>query len=280
MTSIAVSGASGKLGQNVVQSIRRITGQPLVALTRTPESYSAKLPGLSARHADFDQPAGLVDAMSGIDRLLIISTGYTGADDRRVRQHKAAIDAAIAAGVRHIVYTSMFKADSSPLTGMVADHAATEAFLRATGIGYTILRNAFYDDLAHQLLARADAQGRFVHAAGAAGVAYATRTQCADAAAYALTDGFEGRRTLDITGSRAITMPELAALASAQRGRSYTAVPLTPEALSDRLVSASVPKEHAALLAWIDRGLAEGAMAPASDDFERLTGRKAPPLVL
>ncbi|WP_127145408.1 NAD(P)H-binding protein [Pelagibacterium montanilacus] len=280
MTSIAISGASGKLGRMIVQSLRTITKQPLVLLSRTPDALIGVSSDVEPRFADFDEAACLVDALAGVDRLILISSNVLSPDGRRERQHRAAIDAALAAGVSHIVYTSFLKADSSPLSALTADHVATEAMLQESGIGYSILRNAFYDDLALQFLERADADGRFVHAAGAGGVAYVTRQQCADAAAVAVSDDFLGRRTLDITGPKAISMPELAALASACRGRPYTAVQVSTEELVEHMMAASVPAESAALLAWIDDGLANGASEPASLDFEMLTGRNAPALVL
>lgn len=280
MTSIAISGASGKLGRMVLQSLRSITKQPLVLLSRTPNALAGISSDLEPRFADFDEVASLENAMAGVDRLILISTNALSPNGRRVRQHRAAIDAAIGAGVSHIVYTSFLKADCSPLSMMTADHAATEAILKESGIGYSVLRNAFYDDLALQFLERADDDGRFIHAAGAGGVAYVTRQQCADAAAFAISDGFSGRRTLDITGPKAITMPELADLARSRRGRPYSAVAVSKEALVERMVASSVPPESAAMLAWIDDGLARGAGGPASQDFEALTGCKSPDLAL
>lgn len=263
-----------------VQSLDSIAKRPFVLLSRTPEALAGIPSDLEPRFADFDQVESLQQAMAGVDRLILISTNALSPDGRRVRQHRAAIDAAISAGVSHIVYTSFLKADSSPLSLMTADHATTEAILNESSVGYSILRNAFYDDLARQFIERADHDGRFVHAAGAGGIAYVSRQQCADAAAFAVSDGFLGRRTLDITGPKAITMPELAELASKSRGRSYSAVEVSREALVERMVAASVAPESAAMLAWIDDGLAKGAGGPASQDFERLTGREPPVLAL
>ncbi|WIJ25346.1 NAD(P)H-binding protein [Devosia sp. RR2S18] len=280
MTSIAISGASGKLARMIVKSLRAITQQPLVLLSRTPSALIGVSPNVEPRFADFGNVDTLGHAMAKVDRLILISTNVLSADGRRQRQHRAAIDAALAAGVRHIVYTSFLKADSSPLSAMTADHAATEAMLQESGISYSILRNAFYDDLALQFLERADADGRIIHATGSGGVAYVTRQQCADAAAVAVSGEFSGRRILDITGPKAITMSGLATLASARLGRPFTAVQVSKQGLVEHMVAATVPPESAATLAWIDDGIAKGAGEPASADYERLTGRKAPALAL
>lgn len=271
MTLIALSGASGTLGRLVTSQIHTLSSQAPVLLSRTPEALDPDA-GLR-RYADFDRPESLVLALKGVDRLILISTDAL--DGRRQGQHRAAIAAALDAGVRHIVYTSMYRADCSPLAAMTADHAATEAMLAQSGVSHTVLRNAFYDDLALAMLDRADADGRFAHAVGDAGVAYVSRAQCAEAAALAGCDGFVGRRVLDITGSEALTMAQLAALASAQRGRRYEAVAVSPEALVARLMASGMDAAQAGLMAWIDAGLAQGAMAPASRDGERFLGRAA-----
>ena len=164
--TIAVSGASGKLGRMVLRELARLTDRPVLALSRTPEPF-----GTTGRYADFDRPESLAGAFAGVTRLVLISTDALGGDGRRVRQHRDAIDAARAAGVRHIVYTSILHATTSPLSSMVADHAETERALTASGLGHTVLRNAFYDDLASGIIGRAvegdGRRGRLRRAAGA-----------------------------------------------------------------------------------------------------------------
>lgn len=174
----------------------------------------------------------------------------------------------------------MLHADGSPLAMMVADHAATEMALVESGLGHTVLRHAFYDDLARGVLARADASGVFAHAAGGGRVAYVSRRQCAEAASAAVADGFAGRRQFDITGPVALSMDELAELASRQRGKRYRAVAVSPENLVAQLVSSGMPEMEAQVMAMIDAGIAAGAMEPASGDFAALTGRQAPPLAI
>lgn len=272
MTLMAVTGASGKLGRLVVERLLALAAGPVVALSRTPERVGISHPLLQVRRADFEETASLAAALEGVGRVLLISTDALGADGRRVRQHRAAVEAASAAGVEHVVYTSIYKAGDTPLSLMAADHKATEAMLE--GRSHTVLRNAFYDDLAHQVVARARADGVLFHAAGAGGVAYVSRADCAEAAAAALSDGFGGRRVLDVTGPAVVGMAELAAMAGVQ------AVAVTPAELVERLTAAGMPEMMARVLAMIDGGIAAGAMAPASGDFERFVGRPARRLAL
>jgi len=271
MTLTAVTGASGKLGRLVVERLLARGAGPVLALSRTPERIGISHPLLQVRQADFDDGAALAEALRGVGRMLIISTDALGGDGRRVRQHRAAIDAGAAAGVEHIVYTSVYKAGETPLRAMAADHVATEAMLARRS--HTVLRNAFYDDLAHAVLARA-VDGVFVHAAGEGGVAYVSREDCAEAAAVALTDGFDGGRVFEITGPEALSMDDLAA------ARGYRAVAVAVDELVERLKAGGMPEMMARVMAMIDAGIAAGAMAPASVDFDRLVGRRARRLVV
>lgn len=264
---IAVSGASGKLGRMVLHDLAGLTDGPVLALSRTPEPF-----GASGRYADFDKPESLAAAFGGVTRLVLISTDALGGD-RRARQHRNAIEAARTAGVGHIVYTSILHATTSPLTSVVADHAETERLLAASGLGFSVLRNAFYDDLARQIVGRA-VDGAFAHAAGEGGVAYVTRQDCALAAAVAVASDFDGRRMLDITGPEVVDMAELGAVAGLR------AVAVGAAQLVEQLVAGGMPDSMARVLAMIDTGIGKGAMAPASDDFERLVGRKATALRL
>lgn len=265
--TIAVSGASGKLGRMVLHHLAGLTDAPVVALSRTPEPFGGR-----GRYADFDRPESLVTAFEGVTRLVLISTDALGGD-RRGHQHRNAIEAARAAGVRHVVYTSILNATTSPLTSVVADHAETERLLAASGIGYSVLRNAFYDDLALQIVGRA-MDGAFAHAAGDGGVAYVTRQDCALAAATAVAADFDGKRVLDITGPEVVDMAALGVLSGLQ------AVAVSEAELVDRFVAGGMPPGMARVLAMIDAGIGMGAMSPASKDFERLTGRRATALRL
>lgn len=276
MTKIAVSGASGKLGQLVVATLLKRGVRDVVALSRSPERIAGD-ERVERRFADFDEPQSLEAALADVSRLVLISTDALGADGRRMRQHRAVIAAAERAGVGHVVYTSMLHAEASPLKIMVADHWATEVVLAESGLDHTVLRHAFYDDLAKGILARADTSGVFPHAAGAGRVAYVSRRQCALATAVAVSDGFVGRRRFDITGPAALGMDELAELASRQRGTAYRAEAVSREELVARLVSRSMPdmQAQAQVMAMIDVGIAAGAMEPASGDFTTLTGTQA-----
>jgi len=275
MTSphLTVSGVSGHLGRLAASFLLDDTLPHLRGTTRTP-AHAATLAtrGLDVRAADFDDPASLEAAWSGTDRLLLVSTGAEHAGPRRVRQHLAALDAARRVGVGHVVYTSLQRADDSPLQALVADHRATEVALRDGPFGHTVLRHAFYLEMLLTTLPPAIASGRFVTAAGGGAVAYVARADCARVAAEALRQPFEGRRTLDVTGPAALTADHLVAIANAVLGTAIAVERVDGPTLQARLAASGMPRALAAVLADIDRGVSLGAMDTVSDGVEAMTG--------
>src|SRR5262245_25229277 len=147
--TILITGAAGQLGQRIIYHLletEKVPAAKIIAATRDP----AKLADLAAkgvitRKADFDDAASLESAFKGVDRLLIISTDALAVPGVRLKQHKAAVDAAAKAGVKHIAYTSMPSPDKSLVT-FAPDHLGTENAMKATDIPYTIFRNAWYMD--------------------------------------------------------------------------------------------------------------------------------------
>jgi NAD(P)H dehydrogenase (quinone) len=216
---IIVSGASGQLGGLVVEHLLELGVAPerLILVSRTPETlagYAAM--GASTRYGDFTEPESLAAAYEGGDRMLLISIGTV--DDQRPLLHRNAIDAAVAAGVRHIAYTSFVDAEDNP--SPIADHhRQTEAFLRESGVAWTMLRNQLYMNgivgQARQMLAN----GQVTVQPGATGTAYVTREDCARAAAAVLATSGHENRIYEITGSEVIGPREIAHIASEVTGR-------------------------------------------------------------
>lgn len=145
--TLLVTGASGHLGRRVLANLLDTCGIPpscLIAVTRDPAKVAdIAARGVDVRRGDFDDPASLDAAFKGANRLLLISTDAFDRPGARIAQHKAAIAAAKQAGVKHIVYTSMPRPDGSPIP-FAPDHLGTEQALAASGLGWTVLRNAWY----------------------------------------------------------------------------------------------------------------------------------------
>ncbi len=141
---IAITGATGHLGRLVIaELLKTVPASGIRALVRSPDKAKdlEKL-GVDIRKSDYDQPASLNAAFTGADKVLLISGNEVG---RRVAQHRAVIDAAKAAGVGLIAYTSILHADTSPLALRV-EHMATEALLKDSGVPFVLLRNGWYTE--------------------------------------------------------------------------------------------------------------------------------------
>jgi NAD(P)H dehydrogenase (quinone) len=271
--TIGITGASGNLGRHVLRQLSAAGARRVIGLTRDPDRFPEKLPdGVELRRATFDDPATLPAAFAGIERLLIVSVDKLAG---RGELQRAAVDAAVKAGVGHLLYTGVTSPypDSDPAALVPDSHYWTEARIAERGVGFSFLRNNLYTDFLIPGAQAAIASGTLYHAAGAGGRAYITREDCALAAAAALLNA-EGRKVYDIGGPEAVTSDDLAALLTRISGKPVKAVNVPAEGFAAGLVQAGVPREMAAVLARFDVDAAKGRLAVVSGDFEKLTGRK------
>jgi NAD(P)H dehydrogenase (quinone) len=271
--TIAVTGAGGHLGSAVVEGLLAAGAKRIVAISRDPGKLAAlKARGVDVRAGDFNVPDALPAAFAGVDRLLIISTDTIDGAGTRTAQHRAAIAAAEAAGVKHIVYTSVTNPYPDPTNPLADSHYWTEARLAASPLGWSSLRNNQYTDYVIPGVQHGLASGQMFHAAGTSGRAYVTRADCAAAAVAALLDA-EGRRIFDIGGPEALSMDELAATAARLSGRPVSAQNVPAGALVAGLAKGGVPEDMARVFARFDTDSAKGYFAIVAGDFEALTGR-------
>jgi NAD(P)H dehydrogenase (quinone) len=271
--SIVITGASGQLGRRVVEeALDRVEPSELILVTRNPGSLSELADrGADVRRGDFDEPGTLVDAFAGGDRLLLISTDALGS---RVIQHHAAIDAAVAAGIRHVAYTSIVRPEPDNPAAVVPEHRATEDKLLASGLEWTFLRNSIYADLEAGNQAAALATGQLVTNAGPGRVAYVARDDCAAAAAAVITGGDHAGRAYEITGPALLDSAERAALFAELGGSPVEVVQVDDERYAAGLAQATgLPLDSARLYASFGRAAREGYLDVLSSDFETLTGR-------
>jgi NAD(P)H dehydrogenase (quinone) len=273
--TLLVTGASGHLGRRVIELLleKGIAPASIIATTRSPEKladFAAQ--GIDVRHADYDQPDTLAEAFKGADRLLLISTDVI--DPRRLTQHLNGVKAAEAAGVKHVLYTSLTNPDPSTPVTLAPDHWGTENALRGSSMGWTFLRNNIYADGQVQALAQAIQFGGLYSAVGDGKIAYVTREDCAQAAAAALAAEFDGNRILNITGPAAVSQAELAQIASEFSGKTIPYVALPADVLKQNLTNVGLPPHIVNLIVSFDEAGAQGKLDLVSSDFELLTGRK------
>ncbi|MHA1127996.1 MAG: NAD(P)H-binding protein [Alphaproteobacteria bacterium] len=268
-----VTGASGNLGRQVIEIMLAAGAGPIIAITRSPDKIADLVEkGVEARKGDFNDPESLATAFSGGKRMLIIST-----DDlepgKRLAAHSNAVAAAKAAGVAHIVYTSLANpSEGNPIT-FTADHRDTEALIEASGATYTILRNNLYADLLLMGGGQSIAMGKHFAAAASGKTGYVTRADCARAAAAALMQE-TGSRILDITGPAALTQSEIAAIFSDISGKEIPYIAISADDLVQAMVGNGLPEFMARVFASFDEAMAEGCLDLISGDLADLTGQE------
>lgn len=271
--SIAITGATGQLGRLVVENLKQnVAADHIVALVRDP-AKAADL-GVEARRFDYSQPDTLAAALQGVDKLLLISSNEVG---QRATQHRNVIEAAKQAGVKHLIYTSLLHADTSPLS-LADEHRATEADLKASGLPYTILRNGWYTENHLGSIGGALASGAFIGSAKDGKISSATRADFAAAAAAVLNSpGHEGK-TYELAGDEANTLTDLAAEISRQTSRDIPYRDLPEAEYAAVLSSFGLPEHFAHGIASWDADAATGALYDDSRQLSQLIGRPTTPL--
>ena len=257
---IALTGATGQLGHYVLQDLlNTVPASQIVAIVRNPAKAQAlSQQGVVVRQADYSDEAALTAALQGVDKLLLISSSEVG---QRAVQHRNVINAAKAAGVKFIAYTSLLHADTSPL-GLAAEHIETEQMLADSGIAYALLRNGWYTENYLASAPPALEHGVFIGAAGEGKIASATRADYAAAAARVIaSEGHEGK------------IYELAAELSKQSGKNVVYQNLSEADFAAALKSVGLPAGLADMLADSDVGASKGGLFDDSRTLSTLIGR-------
>lgn len=272
---LLVTGAAGNLGRIAVEELLARGATRVIAGSRDPAKLADLAGrGVETRKIDFDDPASLAAGFAGVERVLIISTGDIG---RRVAQQTAAVEAARAASVKHIVYTSAPAARPDADAGLNPEHYWTEVAIAASGLDFTILRNHMYAENNLMDLPQAAASGQLFGLIGDRGTAYVTRADAARTAAGALLSA-EGKTVEDVTGPAPVTNAERATLVSELTGKPVALIPLAPADLKGGMVAAGLPEGFAEALVAFQRDAVSGHHGVVTDVVERYTGRGPQPL--
>jgi NAD(P)H dehydrogenase (quinone) len=271
LSLIGVTGATGQLGGRIAARLAA-AGVPQRLIVRDP-ARAAQLPGATAAQASYGDADAAARALDGVDTLLMVSAAES-AD--RVAQHRAFVDAAVAAGVGRLVYTSFVGAAPDATFTLARDHGATEEHIRASGLPFTFLRDNLYADFLTYLVGD---DGVIRGPGGDGRAAVVTQDDIADAATAVLRApaGHAGR-TYDLTGPEALSFAEIAEIITAMTGRKVT---YHPETLDEAYASrASYAAPAWQLDAWVSTyaAVAAGELATVSTAIRDLTGHPATPL--
>lgn len=268
--TLLVTGAAGHLGRLVVEDLLARGATRVIAGTRnTLDLADLAARGVEVRRLDFDDPASLQAGFAGVERALIISTV---APNRR--QHQvAAVEAAKAAGVSYLGYTSAPNARPNPSAGGIADHYWTEQSIAATGLDFTLLRNHIYAEMTVVGASATLASGKLFDATEGRGRNYVTRADAARTAAGALLSA-TGQEIVDVTGPAPVTQEALAALYTSLTGKSVSRIGLSGDQLLQGLEAAGVPAFMAGLLVAFDLDAAAGHHEIVTDTVEKYSGRR------
>jgi len=270
---IVITGAGGRLGRLIAAELKtKVKPSDVTLGSRDPQKLAdLAAQGFKAVRADYDDAASLEKAFSGADTLLVIS-GDTDVDVR-IAQHRRAFDAAKKAGVGNLVYVSFTNPSATSLFPFAAVNADSEAYLKASGLPYTIVRNGQYAENLANGLAHAKQSGVLAQPGAAGKVAYITRADIATAIASVLTqDGHVGK-TYELTGPEAVDLSQIAAALSDALGKPIQAVDADPQEFAKVLASVGLPPYYVRALLGIFAAAAAGEYAAVSQDAEKFAGR-------
>ncbi|MVN78720.1 NAD(P)H-binding protein [Hymenobacter sp. HMF4947] len=276
MSKILVTGATGGLGKAVVENLLKTVGADQISvLVRDPaKAADLQARGVTVRKGDYADYDSLTAAFAGIDKLLLVS----GNDiTQRVPQHTNVLKAAAAAGVQHLVYTSAQRKteDGSSAVAFVTEaHLATEKLLKASGLTYTILKNALYLDVLPQFMGPALEIGTIYLPAGEGRGSFASRADMGAACAAVLTGTGHENQSYEIASNESLSFADIAKILSDLSGKEVHYVSPTAEEFGTQLAQAGVPAEGIQMAAGFSVAIAQGEFDLPSSTLEKLLGHK------
>ena len=275
MSTIGITGASGNLGRATLEFLidRGVAPASIVAVARDP-SKLAELAGrgVQVRRADYTDVDSLEAAFRGVDKLLFISTSALG--EERMLHHRNVVSAAVNAGVKHIVYTSVVGPSASAKFAASPGHFNTETLVKDSGIPYTFFRNNLYLDLVPLLYGSAADSGVLTHFVGDSRIGFVLRRDIAEALANILTKGDHTNRIYNITvPGKAYSHADIAAALSKSSGKNVRYQSVSVDEFRKALESAGLPPARVGMSVGLGEAILAGEFDHSSPDLEKLLGR-------
>jgi NAD(P)H dehydrogenase (quinone) len=278
MATILVTGSTGHLGRQTLQFLlKTLPENKLIALARDPTKVSpVDLPGVEVRQGDYTDFSSLVQAFTGVDTLLMVAAvSFTD----RETQHKNVISAAKEAGVKRMVYTGLQRPEGSTFSITESTHTevVTEAFLKASGVTYTILRNSLYLEALLFMIGQNVCEEGVQLPAGRGRATMISRHDLAEANAKVLTESGHENKTYTLGASEAFSLADIATALSDICGKTISYVDTPIQEYIDAKVKLGFPLPVASFLAEWGQAVAAGEFTEVTKDLERLIGRKPTP---
>lgn len=273
----AITGATGHLGQATINALlQSSTPADIVAIVRDPKKTTTlRQQGVQVRQGDYENITSLVAAFGGVTTVLLISTNELD-DAIRTRQHRHVIDAARQAGVHHLVYTSVLNPSRESQFSGSASHLATEEYLRASGLTYTIFRNTLYMDLIPGFIgADALSSGKIYSTAGTGQVSYALREDIAQALAIvlmAITN--HENQTYDIAPAPTYSMRDVTVMLSEVSNQPVEFIAISADEMASGMRQQHIPEAVVGLMVGITGAMQANELSTTSNTLEQLLGRK------
>jgi NAD(P)H dehydrogenase (quinone) len=276
--TIAFTGATGHFGRLLADALRaRTSADNLVALVRDPgKAVDLEAQGIEVRAFDYDQPAGLVPALRGVDRLVLVSGNAVG---QRIPQHRAVIEAAAEAGVGFVAYTSFLHTDTAKIIGVAPEHRATEQLLADASFPVALLRNGWYTENFEQMAQQAASTGTLLGSAGTGRISAATRKDLAEAAAVVITAEQPKPATYELAGDRSFTLADLARVVSEASGARIVYRDVSAEEHTKALADAGLESWLVDFFVGTDQAISAGELEdPEPGTLSSLIGHPTTPL--
>ncbi|SEM58659.1 NAD(P)H dehydrogenase (quinone) [Chitinophaga rupis] len=272
---ILVTGANGHFGKATVEFLlqKGIPAASIGALVREEAKGAAlKARGVTILTGDYNNYASLVSAFAGAEKVLLVSGTEL---EQRSAQQENVVNAAKAAGVQHLVYTSVERrtdSENSPLSIILSSHFHTEKVIKASGIPYTMLRNNIYLDMLPMFLGQTVLEKGVFFPAGDGAAGFALRSDMAEAAANILAGTGHENKDYHISGP-ALSFGRIAEILSDISGKKVPYNSPDGETYIKTVVEAGVPALYAGFFAGFGEAIRQGELYPDHTDLPALLGR-------
>lgn len=275
---ILVTGATGHFGKAAIDALLK-KGHPasaIIALVRDENKAAVlKTQGVEIRTGDYENYTSLVNAFTGVDKLLLVSSNDV---NNRSAQQANAVKAAREAGVKYILYTSFVRkdeSDASPIAFVAQSHIATEKAIRDSGLTYTIFRNNLYLDYVPVFIGEKVLNTGIFWPAGNTPGAFALREEMAEAAANVLLSSGHDNKEYNVSNTASWTFPQVAETISKASGKQISYISPSQTEYKTALTTAGVPELYVNMFAGFAEAIRIGEFDTTTNtDFERLLGRK------